>query len=145
LARDLEDDDEAAIEHAWKVSGDLHVITDRLAMCRMRNEPPPAWVHEAFLELADASVDIESYAPEARDLVRYIAVREAHDHGKGKVSWEQAKVLAAEKLRGCPAEAEPEYLWNVYKRIRKAMRAARPNLRDDDPGYRTFDELPDKS
>ena len=43
--------DEAAIENAWKVSGDLHVIANRLGMCRLRNEPPPAWVHKALRAL----------------------------------------------------------------------------------------------
>jgi hypothetical protein len=132
--------EEAAIENAWRVSGDLHVIANRVASCRLRNEPPPAWVHKALLDLADASVDIKPYAQEARRLVRYIAVRDAHDH-EG-LSWEKAKERASEKLRGTPAEAGPDMMWKDYKRVRAALRAA--GVHDDDPGYRRVD-LPDKS
>ena len=143
--------DEAAIENAWKVSGDLHVIANRLGMCRLRNEPPPAWVHKALLDLASMSVDIKPYAKEARSLVRYVAVREAHD--RDGVSWKEAKHRAAERLRGQPAEATAETMWNEYKKVRKALRALGvpgpgvldvQQLDDDDPGYRWLD-LPDKS
>jgi hypothetical protein len=138
-ARDPRETDEAAFENAWRVSGDLHVIADRLAMCRMRNEPPPEWVHKALLELADTSVDIKPYAKAARSLVRYVAVREAHDQGG---TWEDAKVTAAETLRGQPAEASPDRMWAEYRKVRKALRAA--GVRDDDSGYRSID-LPDKT
>jgi hypothetical protein len=131
--------DEAAIENAWRVSDDLRIIAGMIAMCRLRNEPPPAWVEKALFALADTSVDIKPYAEEARRLVRYVAVREAHDH-EG-LSWEDAKERASERLRGAPAEASAETMWRDYKLVRKALRAA--GVRDDDPGYRWID-LPDK-
>jgi hypothetical protein len=136
------DDDEVAMEEAWRVSGDLHVIADRLAMCRLRNEPPPAWVHEALLALADAAVDIKPYARQARSLVRYVAVREAHD--REGLSWEKAKERAAEMLQGQPAEAGPDMMWREYRKVRAALRAVGAVHGDDDPGYRWIG-LPDKS
>jgi hypothetical protein len=147
MARDLEDD-EAAIERTWNVSGNLHILADRLGLGLQRGEVSPAlaWVHKALLMLADGSVDKKPYAQEARDLVRYVAVREAHEQGvrEGKkVSWEEARMRAAETLRGHPAEAQPEYLWKVYKRWRKALRVVRPDLHKDDPGYSFWP--PDKS
>jgi hypothetical protein len=134
------EEQEAAIESAWRVSGDLHVIADRLAMCRLRGEPPPAWVHKALLDLADASVDIKPYAQRARRLVRYIAVREAHD--RDGLSWSKATETAAEKLHGWPARGSAETMWKEYKEFRKALTAA--GVDDDDPGYRWID-LPDKT
>jgi hypothetical protein len=131
--------DEAAIENAWRASRDLHVIANRLGMCRLCNEPPPAWLHKAVLDLADASVNVKLYAKQARSLVRYLAVREAHD-SEG-LSWDDAKVRAAEILRDQPARASPDRMWAEYKIWRRALRAA--GVRDDDPGYRWVD-LPDK-
>src|SRR5262249_30185207 len=85
---------EAAFEKAWRESGDLPILADRLAWCRMLSEPPPAWLHKAVLDFADALVDVKPYAKQARSLVRYLAVREAHD-SEG-LSWDDAKVRAAE-------------------------------------------------
>jgi hypothetical protein len=136
VPKDETERDEAAIENAWRVSGDLHIIADRLANCA----GVPAWVHKALLDLANASVDMKPYARQARSLVRYAAVREAHDH-EG-LSWEKAKARAVERLRGQPAEATAGTMWGDYKRVRKALRAA--GVPDDDPGYRWVD-LPDKS
>jgi hypothetical protein len=133
-------DYEADIKNAWKVSRNPHVITDRLALCRLRNEPPPEWTHKALLDHANAQMDMKSYAKEARSLVRYVAVREAHD--RDGLSWEDAKVAAAEMLRGQPAEASPDRMWAEYRKVRKALRAA--GVRDDDSGYRSID-LPDKT
>ena len=135
-------DYEADIENAWKVSGDLHVIANLLGMCLLRNEPPPAWVHKVLLDLANASVDTKPYHKAARSLVRYIAVREAKY--RDGVSWKEAKHRAAERLRGQPAAAEAETMWNEYKNVRKALRAAGAVRDDDDPGYRWVD-LPDKT
>jgi hypothetical protein len=132
--------DEAAIEKAWRESGSLHVIADRLAFCRMRNEPPPEWVHRALLDFANTKVDGESYAKQARSLVRYVAVREAHD--REGLSWEKAAEWAADRLRGESAGASPETMWKEYKKKRKALRAA--GVCDDDPGYRRID-LSDKA
>jgi hypothetical protein len=131
---------EAAIEEAWRKSGDLHVIAVRLSMCRMRNEPPPEWLCKVVHDLAHASVDAKPYAKEARSLVRYVAVREAHD--RDGVSWKEAKHRAAERLRGQPAEATAETMWAEYKKVRAALRDA--GVSDDDPGYRWVD-LPDKT
>jgi hypothetical protein len=136
------DEEEEIIENAWKTSGDLHVIAGRLARCRMRNEPPPEWVHKALLDLADASTDLEPYRRLARRQARYVAVREAHD--REGLSWEKAPVRAAEMLRGQPAEAKPSYMWKEYCTMRKALRDAGAVRDDDDPGYRWVD-LPDKS
>jgi hypothetical protein len=127
--------DEAEIESAWRKSGDLRVIADRLAACRLRNEPPPEWVHRAVLDLANSKVDTKPYAKQARSLVRYLAVREAHDR-KG-LSWDEAKEDAAETLRGQRADASPDRMWAEYKKVRKALRAA--GVHDDDPGYRWID------
>src|SRR5262249_52061711 len=132
------EEQEAAIENAWRVSGDLRIIACRLGMCRTRNEPPPAWVHNALRELADTSrptAETERYQRDAVRLVRYVAVRDAHD--REGLSWEKAKERAAEKLRGAPAEAEADMMWTDYKSVRKALRAA--GLADDDPGYRWCD------
>jgi hypothetical protein len=140
--RRASDEDEAAAEHAWKVSGDLHVIAVRLGMCRLRNEPPPAWVHKALLALAAVSVDIKPYARAARSLVRYVAVREAVY--RDGCSWDDAPDRAAEALRGQPAEAGRDWMWKEYCRVRKALRDAGAVRDDDDHGYRWVDP-PDKS
>ena len=134
------DEDEAAAEHAWKVSGDLRVIATTIGLCRLRGEPPPAWAHKALLQLAEISVDIKPYARAARSLVRYVAVREAHD--QEGFTWDHAPARAATMLRGHPAEAGPDWMEKEYKKVRKALRAA--GVSDDDPGYRWVD-LPDKS
>ena len=135
------DEDEAAIEQAWLVSGSLDIIALRLFECTQRNEPPPSWTWKALRDLAAASrpEGDKRYAQSARRLVRYVAVREAHDH-EG-LSWSKAAERAAEMLRGWPAEAEAETMWKDYKEVRKALRAA--GVPDDDPGYRWID-LPDK-
>jgi hypothetical protein len=132
------DEDEAVTEAAWRETGNVRLIAMRVA------ELPdaPAWVKKALFDLADASLDIKPYAKAARRLVRYVAVREAHDrHG---LSWEKAKAWAAERLRGEPAEAEPDMMWADYKAVRKALRDAGCVRDDDDPGYRWVD-LPGKS
>jgi len=134
--------DEAAIENAWKVSGDLHVIANRLGMCLLRNEPPPAWVHKVLLDLANASVDTKPYHKAARSLVRYIAVREAH-YREG-VPWDKAPDRAAEMLRGKPAAAGRDWMEKEYKKVRKAFRDAGAVHDDDDPGY-CWDDPPPKS
>jgi hypothetical protein len=133
---------EAAMEHAWKTSGSLHVLANRLGLGLLHGEVSPAlaWVHKALLELAAVSVDIKPYAQAARQLVRYVAVREAHD--REGLSWEDAKDHAVEVLRGQPAEAERDTMWTAYKEVRKALRDA--GVHDDDPGYRWVD-LPDKT
>jgi hypothetical protein len=130
--------EEAAIENAWLVSGDLNVIIIRLALCRARNEPPPEWVLKALRELACISrptAEIERYQRDAIRLVRYVAVRDAHD--REGLSWEKAKERAAEKLRGAPAAAEADMMWLDYRAVRKTLRAA--GLSKDDPGYRWSD------
>jgi hypothetical protein len=127
--------DEAAIERAWKLSGDLHIIADRLALCRIEGEPPPEWVHRALLAMADASrtpAELRRYREGAVRFVRYAAVWEAH-HREG-LSWEKAKDRAVEMLRGAPAAADRETMWGDYKKVKAAMRAA--GVADDDPGYR---------
>jgi hypothetical protein len=136
--------EEAAFENAWKVSGNLHVIADRLALGLLRGEVSPvlAWVHKVLLDLATASVDIKPYAKQARSLVRYVAVREAHD--REGYSWDEAPDRAAELLRGQPAEAGRDWMWEEYCKVRKALRDAGAVRDDDDPGYRWID-LPDKS
>lgn len=141
-AHDRRAKDEAAIENAWRETGNLRVIADRVGLGLLHNEISPslAWVHKALLDLADASVDIRPYAKEAHRLVRYVAVREAHD--REGLSWEDAKKRASEKLRDAPAAAGPEMMWKDYKHVRAALRAA--GIGEDDPGYRWVD-LPDKS
>jgi hypothetical protein len=130
--------EEATIENAWRVSGDLRVIAMHMAFCRSRNEPPPAWVVKALFDLADTSLDIKPYAKAARRLVRYVAVREAHD--RDGLSWPQAVKQAVEKLRGQPAKASADWMWKEYKAARKALRAAGSVRDDDDPGYRWVDQ-----
>ena len=133
------DEDEAAIENAWKMSGDLLFLAHRLGLGLVRGEVSPAltWVHKALLDLATASADTEFYAKEARSLVRYIAVREAHD--REELSWNGSWERAAEMLRGQPAAASAETMRAEYKKVRKALRDAGAN--DDDAGYR-WDDLP---
>jgi hypothetical protein len=128
---------EAAMEHAWKVSGDLHVIANTIGFCLLRDEPPPAWVHKALLDLANASIDTKPYAKQARSLVRYVAVREAHD--QEGLSWEDAKDRAVEMLRSQPAAANRDWMWKEYMKVRKALRDAGAVRNDDDPGYRWID------
>ena len=138
------DDDEAAMEHAWRVSGDLHIIANRLGLGLLRGEIPPAltWMHKALLDLANARMDTRLYAKEARSLVRYVAVREAHD-SEG-LSWEDAKDRAVEMLQGQPAAANRDWMWAEYCKVRKALRDVGAVRDDDDPGYRQID-VPDKS
>src|SRR5262249_17807016 len=131
---------EAAFEKAWRESGDLHILADRLAWCRVLREPPPAWVHKGVLDFADALVDVKPYAKHARRLGRDLAVREGHD--REGVSWDGAQGGAAGTRRGQPAKASSDRMWTEYKNVRKALRAA--GVRDDDPGYRRVD-LPDKT
>jgi hypothetical protein len=131
------DEDEAAAEHAWKVSGDLRVIATTIGFCRLRGEPPPAWAHKALLELAAVSVNIKPYAKAARSLVRYIAVREAHD--REGLTWPSAYVRAAEMLRGEQAEASSSWMEKEYKKVRKAFRDAGAVRDDRDPGYEWVD------
>ena len=131
------DEEEAAIENAWRETGCLHLIADRLALCRLRNEPPPAWLHQAVLGLADNSHPSAEVKRTRRNAVlwaRYVAVWEGH-HCEG-LTWEEAKVWAAERLRG-PAKASAETVWRSYKEVRRVLRAAgRIRDDDDDPGYR---------
>jgi hypothetical protein len=136
--------DEAATENAWRVSGDLHIIANRLGLGLLRGEVSPAlaWVHKALLDLANASMDIEPYARAARSLVRYVAVREAHD--REGLTWDNSWERAAEMLRRQPAAASAETMRAEYKKVRKALRAA--GTSDDDPGYCWVDlPVPDKS
>ena len=135
---------EAAMEQAWLKSGDLHILADRIGLGLLRGEIPPAlaWVHKALLDLANSKVDIKPYSKAARRLVRYIAVREAHD--REGLTWEEAPARAAEMLRGEPAAASPDWMWKEYKAMRKAMRDVGAVRDDDDPGYSWVD-LSDKS
>jgi hypothetical protein len=132
-------DEEAVIQNAWRMTGNLHVIADRLAFCRLRNEPPPAWAVEDLTAVANASVDIKPYAKAARSFVRYVAVCEGH-YREG-LPWDKAKEWAAEKLRGQPAEASAEWMMKEYSRVRKALRAA--GIPDNELGYHWVDDLPD--
>jgi hypothetical protein len=129
-------EDGAAMEAAWRASGDLALLAIEVASCRMRNEPPPEWLHKALLELATASM-ADRYAKPIRklgvSLVRYTAVREAHDC-EG-LTWEAAAKSAAAELRGQPAEASPDHMWAEYKKVRRLLRAAGTVRDDDDPGY----------
>jgi hypothetical protein len=136
--------DEAVMEHAWKTSGSLHVLANRLGLGLLRGEVSPAlaWVHRNLLELANSKVDIKPYAKAARSLVRYIAVREAHD--REGYSWDDAPIRAAEVLRGAPAEASSGWMWKEYCKVRKAFRDVGAVRDDDDPGY-CWDDPPDKS
>jgi len=140
----LATDDEAAIENASKMSGNLLILAHRLGLGLVHGEVSPAlaWVHKALLDLATASVKTKPYAKTARSLVRYIAVREAHD--REGYSWEGAYVRAAEMLRGEPAEASPGWMEKEYKKVRKAFRDAGAVHDDDDPGY-CWDDPPPKS
>jgi hypothetical protein len=137
-------EDEAAMEHAWKVSGDLHVIVDRLGLGLLHGEVSPAlaWVHKALLDLANSKVNIKPYAKAARSLVRYIAVREAVYRDGCK--WHEAPRRAAEMLRGQGAKASPGWMWKEYRKVRKALRDAGAVRDDADPGY-CWDDPPDKS
>jgi hypothetical protein len=132
--RDRQADDEAAIKNAWKVSGNLHILANRLGLGLARGEVSPAlaWVHKELLDLANVSVDTKDYAKQARSLVRYVAVREAHD--REGLTWDNTWERAAEMLRGQPAAASAETMRAEYKKVRKALRAA--GTSDDDPGYR---------
>jgi hypothetical protein len=138
--------DEAAIRNTWKVTGNLHVLADRLGLGLLHGEVSPAlaWVHEALLELANASVNTKPYAKTARSLVRYIAVREAH-YREG-VPWDKAPDRAAEMLRGKPAAAGRDWMEKEYKKVRKALRDAGAVHDDDDHGYRWLpsNDPPDK-
>ena len=127
---------EAAMEHAWKVSGDLHVIANRLGLGLLRGEIPPAlaWVHKALLNLANASVNTRSHAKAARSLVRYVAVREAQ-YREG-YTWDDAPARAAAMLHGHPAAASPSWMAKEYKKVRKALRDAGAVHDDNDDGYR---------
>jgi hypothetical protein len=133
-------DDEVAIENAWRESGDLHIIANRLGMGLLRGEIPPAlaWIHRALLDIANVSVNTKPYAKLARSLVRYVAVREAH-YREG-LPWERAYERAAEMLRGQPAHASGDWMKKEYERVRKAMRDAGTVRDDDDSGYR-WDDL----
>jgi hypothetical protein len=132
-------EDEAAIENTWKESGNLRIVADRIGLGLLRGEVSPAlaWVHKVLLELATASVDMKSYAKQARSLVRYIAVREAHD--RDGYSWDDAPIRAAEVLRGAPAQASSGWMWKEYCKVRKAFRDAGAVRDDDDPGYEWVD------
>jgi hypothetical protein len=133
-----------SVENAWWLSGDLNLLAVEVGMCRMRNEPPPEWLHKALLDLAAASEADKPYAKAARrlapSLVRYVAVREAHD--REGLSWDKAPERASERLRGQPAEASPNHMWSEYKRVRKLMRAAGTVRDDDDPGYHWIEDPP---
>jgi len=117
---------EAILENAsdW-VSGNLRGIADRLAMCRLRNEPPPEWACNAVRDLADLAdvVTNKKILQIGRQLTRYVAVREAHD--RDGLTWDEAPRRAAAMLRGTPAEGEPSTMLAAYKEVRKAMRDAR--------------------
>jgi hypothetical protein len=134
VTRPISHDDEAAVENAWRMSGNLHVIADRLAFCRLRNEPPPEWLHKALLDLATASTKTP-HARLTRPLVRYVAVREAHD--REGLTWENAYERAAEVLHGQPAGGSAETMRRDYKVVRNKLRAA--GVPDGDPGYRLVD------
>jgi hypothetical protein len=128
------------MREAWLKSGDLHVIADRLRQCHLCNEPPPEWVCQALSVLADASpaeAEMQNYARAAVRMVRYVAVREAHD--REGLSWEKAYKLAEERLRGYPAAAKDTTMWAEYKAVRKILRERGQEigreLEDDDPGY----------
>jgi hypothetical protein len=129
--------DEAAAENAWRASGDLHILATEVGLCRLHNKPPPEWLHKALLDVANASVDTAPYAKVARSLVRYVAVREAHD--REGLSWDKAMKRAAEMLRGQPAAASPLRMWAEYKKVRRWMRAAGTVCDDDDAGYHWID------
>ena len=104
--------DEAAIEHAWKMSGDLRIIALRVTECRQRNEPPPAWVDEALRDLADASRPADKhYAQNARSLVRYVAVREAPRRTAVGRLLAARRRNAARPTGGGEARDDPGYRW----------------------------------
>ena len=135
----LATDDEAAIENASKMSSNLLILAHRLGLGLVHGEVSPAlaWVHKALLDLANASIDTKPYAKQARSLVRYVAVREAHD--QEGLSWEDAKDRAVEMLRSQPAAANRDWMWKEYMKVRKALRDAGAVRNDDDPGYRWID------
>jgi len=122
-------DDEAILEQAWKASGDLTLIALEIGDCRRRNVAPPAWVHRALLDLATTAIDTAPYHKAARDLARYMAVRDAHD--VEGLSWEKAKQRAAERLCGGPAAAGADHMWASYKSVKQKLRAA--GYSEDDP------------
>ncbi len=140
-------EDEAAIEEAWKASGDLFLVAMRLAACREHNEPPPEWAIKALFDRADAEVDLKPYAREAIERTRYVAVYEAH-YRDGLVWDPDAYERAAELLRGQPAgrtrrgtrATRARAMRASYEQLRKTLREA--GIADDDPGYRWID-LPD--
>jgi hypothetical protein len=130
-------ENEEALERAWRTSGDFFILALQVAESRSRNEPPPEWLHKALLEHADharPTAEIKLYQREAIRWTRYIAVREGHD--REGLTWENAAEWAAEQLRDTPSAASPKTMAEEYKRVRKALRAAHPDLRNDDPGYR---------
>jgi hypothetical protein len=115
-----------------------------VGMCRLRNEPPQEWLHKALLNFVSESEKATPYMKKvrslARSLVRYVAVREAHD--REGLPWEAAAERASEMLRGQPARASSNQMWAEYKRVRGLMRTA-GTVRDAvDPGYSWIDGPP---
>jgi hypothetical protein len=133
----MTDEEEACLEEEWRRSGRLHCLADRLGLGLLSGEVSPAlaWVHKALLDVANGSIDTKPYAKQAVSLVRYLAVREAHD--RDGLSLTKAAESASKKLRGWPAGAAPGTMKKEYKLFRKALRAAGIIAeRDKDSGYR---------
>ena len=138
--------DDAAMEKAWRESGDLYLLAIEVGHCRCFNKPPPAWLHRALLELAWPAMRKTPYGEAmfrlAVSLARYTAVRDAHDC-QG-LSWEAAKDRAVEVLRDTPAAAGRDWMYTEYKNVRKLMRDAGTVRDAKDPGYRWIDASTNK-
>jgi hypothetical protein len=117
----------AVLERAWR-AGSPTAMLEALALCHRHERPPPGWLLEAVLELANAQFrprDKRNYHSNEIHYTRWDAVVEARERHDINMTWEKGFRAVSRLLRHTEAKGAPETIEASYKIVQRAMREER--------------------
>jgi hypothetical protein len=126
----------AYCEKAW-LAGISPAVADAVAICRTYRQAPPAWLVEAVITVAKASltpVETRRRRENMIHLTRWDAVRDLRDrrhqlleqHGDNRgTSWERCFAAVSEYLEDTEAAGSESTIRASYDIVQRAIRAGR--------------------